>query len=104
MRQLIIAVIGYPRGLQVRRSILSPNVRVNSYATVEDSIRFDGVDVCRHCRIRRAIVDKDVHIPQNTTIGHELEQDRRRGFQITEPGIVVIPKAELPETFAGARR
>src|SRR5262245_26647192 len=59
-------------GALVKNSILSPNVRVNSYAQVESSLLFDGVDVGRHCRIRRAIVDKDVKIPQNTTIGHDL--------------------------------
>ncbi len=87
-------------GGRVRRSILSPNVRVNSYSEVEGSILFDGVEVGRHCRIRRAIVDKDVKIPQNSTIGHDLEEDRRRGFTVTEQGVVVIAKAELPETFA----
>jgi glucose-1-phosphate adenylyltransferase len=92
-------------GGHVRRSVLSPNVRVNSFALVEDSILFDGVDVGRHCRIRRAIIDKDVKIPQNSTIGYDLEQDRQRGFTVTEQGVVVIAKAELPETFlAGARR
>jgi glucose-1-phosphate adenylyltransferase len=88
-------------GGHVRRSILSPNVRVNSYAQVESSIIFEGVDVGRHCRVRRAIIDKDVKIPQNTTIGYDLEHDRRRGFQVTEQGIVVIAKDELPETFSG---
>ena len=88
-------------GGHVRRSILSPNVRVNSYALVEDSILFEGVDVGRHCRIRRAIIDKDVKIPQNTTIGYDLDHDRRRGFPVTEQGVVVIAKAELPETFHG---
>src|SRR5262249_41054049 len=92
-------------GGRVRRSILSPNVRVNSYSEVEGSILLDGVEVGRHCRIRRAIVDKDVKIPQNSTIGHDLEHDRRRGFLVTEQGVVVIAKAELPETFAqGAPR
>ena len=86
-------------GGHVRRSILSPNVRVNSYAVVENSILFDGVDVGRHCRIRRAIIDKDVKIPPNTTIGYDLEHDRQRGFTVTEQGVVVIAKAELPETF-----
>jgi glucose-1-phosphate adenylyltransferase len=86
-------------GGHVRRSILSPNVRVNSYAQVENSILFEGVDVGRHCRIRRAIIDKDVKIPQNTTIGYDLEHDRTRGFQVTEQGVVVIAKAELPESF-----
>jgi glucose-1-phosphate adenylyltransferase len=83
----------------VRNSILSPNVRVNSYAQVESSLLFDGVDVGRHCRIRKTIVDKDVRIPQNTTIGYDLEHDRRRGFTVTEQGVVVIAKGELPETF-----
>jgi glucose-1-phosphate adenylyltransferase len=88
-------------GGHVRRSILSPNVRVNSYAQVENSIIFEGVDVGRHCRVRKAIIDKDVKIPQNTTIGYDLDHDRRRGFQITEQGVVVIAKDELPETFSG---
>ena len=91
-------------GGHVRRSILSPNVRVNSYALVENSIVFSGVDLGRHSRIRRAIIDKDVKIPPGTTIGYDLEQDRRRGFTITEQGVVVIAKAELPETFASSAR
>ena len=86
-------------GGHVRRSILSPNVRVNSFSVVEDSILFSGVDVGRHCRIRRAIIDKETHIPPGTTIGYDLEYDRRRGFTITENGIVVIAKAEMPESF-----
>jgi glucose-1-phosphate adenylyltransferase len=91
-------------GGHVSKSILSPNVRVNSYAVVENSILFEGVDVGRHCRVRRAIIDKDVKIPPNSTIGHDLEQDRQRGFLVTEQGVVVIAKAELPETFAAASR
>jgi glucose-1-phosphate adenylyltransferase len=91
-------------GGHVRRSILSPNVRVNSFAVVEDSILFEGVDVGRHSRIRRAIIDKDVKIPPHSTIGYDLEHDRKRGFVVTEQGVVVIAKAELPETFADRGR
>jgi glucose-1-phosphate adenylyltransferase len=86
-------------GGHVRKGILSSNVRVNSFALVENSILFEGVDVGRYCRIRRAIIDKDVRLPAGTTIGHDLEHDRKRGFTVTEQGVVVIPKAELPETF-----
>jgi glucose-1-phosphate adenylyltransferase len=86
-------------GGQVMRSILSPNVRINSFAHVEDSILFSGVDVGRGSRIRRAIIDKDVKIPRDSVIGYDVEHDRRRGFTITEQGIVVIAKSELPETF-----
>lgn len=86
-------------GGHVRRSILSANVRVNSYAVVESSILFSGVDVGRHSRIRRAIIDKDVKIPPHSTIGYDREFDKRRGFTISDQGVVVIAKAELPETF-----
>lgn len=81
-------------GGMVCRSVLSRGVRVNSYALVEDSILFDNVNVGRHCRIRRAIIDKDVVIPQGTEVGYDLEHDRQRGFTVTEDGIVVIAKAE----------
>lgn len=86
-------------GGQVRRSILSPRVRVNSYAVVEDSILLDGVDVGRYCRVRRAIIDKEVKLPPYTVLGFNPEFDRKRGFTITENGVVVVPKAEPPETF-----
>ncbi|MGE3806170.1 MAG: glucose-1-phosphate adenylyltransferase [Gemmataceae bacterium] len=87
-------------GGHVRRSVLSPRVRVNSYALIEDSILFDNVDVGRHARIRRAIIDKDVIVPPHTTIGYDLDHDRQRGFFVTDQGVVVIAKAELPESFA----
>ena len=86
-------------GGQVRRSILSPRVRVNSYAVVEDSILFDGAEVGRYCRVKRAILDKDVKLPPYTVLGYDQEFDRKRGFTLTEQGVVVVPKAEPPETF-----
>jgi glucose-1-phosphate adenylyltransferase len=86
-------------GGQVVRSILSPNVRINSFAKVEDSIIFGGVDVGRSCKIRKAIIDKEVKLPEGTTIGYDAEHDRRRGFTITENGIVVVAKGESGETF-----
>ncbi len=78
-------------GAHVLRSILSPGVRVNSFATVEDSVLLAGVDVGRGTRIRRAIVDKGVRIPSGEIIGYNSDQDRSR-FTVTERGIVVIPK------------
>jgi glucose-1-phosphate adenylyltransferase len=78
-------------GGRVDGSILSPKVRVNSYASVEGSILFENVNIGRHCRIRRAIIDKHVDIPAGTSIGYDLEEDRKR-FHVTESGIVVIPK------------
>ncbi len=78
-------------GGQVHHSILSPKVRVNSYAHVEESILFENVNIGRHARIRRAIVDKHVDIPPHATIGYDLEKDRKQ-FHVTESGIVIIPK------------
>jgi len=78
-------------GGSVQRSILGYNVRVNSWATVEDSILFDGVDIGRHAKVRRAIIDKRVHVPEGMQIGYDLDADRKR-FHVTESGIVVIPK------------
>ncbi len=80
-------------GGRVERSILSPDVRINSHSLVEDSILFERADISRHARIRRAIIDKDVKIPPRFSIGYELEKDRER-FTVTPNGIVVIAKGE----------
>jgi len=81
-------------GGQVEHSILGFDNRINSYARVEDSILFDNVDVGRHARIRRAIIDKGVHIPPGTEVGYDADLDRARGFIVTDYGITVIAKNE----------
>ena len=86
-------------GGTVRRSILGPRSRVNSYAEVQDSILLEGVDVARNARVRRAIIDKWVKIPEGASIGYDLDADRAKGYEVTEGGVVVIPKAD-----AGLRR
>ncbi len=78
-------------GGEVKNSVLSPNVRVNSYSEVEDSILFSHVNVGRNCRIRKAIIDRDVHIPEGTTIGFDREADRERYF-VTDSGITVVTR------------
>ena len=86
-------------GGQVFRSILSPGVRINSYALVEDSILFDGVLVGRHARVRKAIVDKDVRIPSGFEVGWNREADLARGLTVTEDGVTVVAKGEDLERF-----
>ena len=81
-------------GGRCTRTIVGPEARVNSYADVEDSILFARVDVGRRARIRRAIIDKGVHIPEGVRIGYDEEEDRERGFTVTPSGVVVIAKAE----------
>lgn len=78
-------------GGRVQRSILSPNVRVNSYSEIYDSILLDGVNVGRSSKIRRAIIDKDVFIPPGTVIGYNAKDDKKR-FTISQNGIVVVAK------------
>ncbi len=81
-------------GGQVYRSIISPHVRVNSFALVEDSIILDRVEIGRHARVRRAIIDKDVKVPSGLTIGYDPELDAARGFTISPEGITVVPKGD----------
>lgn len=80
-------------GGAVTRSILSPEVRVHSYARVDGSILLHGVDVGRHAVVRNAIIDKNVRIPEGARIGVDLDLDRER-FVVSPAGVVVIGKGQ----------
>lgn len=84
----------------VERSILGPKTRINSYAEVTESILFGGVDIGRRSKVRRAIIDKGVRIPQGIEIGYDPQLDRARGFAVTDNGVTVIAKADGVEHFA----
>ena len=91
-------------GGKVVGSVLGPCVRINSYSLVEDSILFDSVRVGRRARIRRAIIEKDVQIPEGTDVGYDLEKDRARGFTVSPGGVVVIPRVDnIDEMFGRAK-
>ncbi|MFH1227431.1 MAG: glucose-1-phosphate adenylyltransferase [Planctomycetota bacterium] len=90
----LVCAGGIISGGRVQNSILSPNVRINSYASVSHSILFEGVQVGRRAKIKKAIIDKDVKIPEGMEIGYNHEDDRRR-FTVIENGIVVISKGEI---------
>jgi len=81
-------------GGRVQSSILFPNVRINSFSEVTGSVVMEGVDIGRHARIKRAIIDKHVRIPQKMEIGFDLKKDRKR-FKVTSSGIVTIPKGTV---------
>jgi len=75
----------------VRRSILSPGVRVHSRAEVDGSVLLHGVDVGRDSVVRNAIVDKNARIAPGVRIGLDPDADRER-FHVSANGIVVIGK------------
>jgi glucose-1-phosphate adenylyltransferase len=81
-------------GARVEHSILGTRAFVHSWAHVEDAVVFDDVEIGRHARVRRAIIDKGVRIPDGASIGYDPAEDRRR-FTVTEAGVVVIPKGTV---------
>jgi glucose-1-phosphate adenylyltransferase len=78
-------------GGTVSNSVLSQDVRVNSYSEIDASIIFSHVQIGRHCRIRRAIIDRDVHIPEGTVIGYDPVEDKRRYF-VTPSGLTIVTR------------
>jgi glucose-1-phosphate adenylyltransferase len=81
-------------GGRVQNSILSPFVRINSYSQVTESILFEGANIGRYAKIRRAIIDEDVMIPEGMEIGYDIEEDREH-FHVSEGGVVVVTKNNL---------
>lgn len=73
----------------VRNSVLGRGVKVHTAAHVEDSVILDNCDVGRRAKVRRAILDKNVRIPEDAMIGYNLEKDRKL-YHVTESGLVVI--------------
>ena len=78
----------------VRDCVLAYHVVVRSWATVEESVVMDNVVVGRHCKIKKAIIDKDNILPKGLEIGYHPEEDRKR-FTVTPRGIVVVPKGHF---------
>ena len=77
-------------GGAVRKSVLGRGVRVHTGALVEGCIILDNCDIGRHAKVRRAILDKNVRVPEGTLIGYDLDADRARGWHVTDSGIVVL--------------
>jgi glucose-1-phosphate adenylyltransferase len=78
-------------GAKVVHSIISAGVFIHSYSGVEDSVIMEGVDIGRHAKIRKTIIDKYVKVPEGFRIGYDPDEDRRR-FTVTDTGIVVVPE------------
>ena len=79
-------------GASVNESVLSPGVHLHSWAKVERSVIMDGVDVGRRAVVRNAILDKNVRVGPGVEIGVDKDDDRARGFSVSEEGVTVIGK------------
>lgn len=82
-------------GATVSRSVLSPGVRMHSWAQVTDSVVMDDVTIGRHAQVHRAIIDKNVVLPERARVGIDRAQDLERGFTMTASGITVVPKGTV---------
>jgi glucose-1-phosphate adenylyltransferase len=79
-------------GGKVQESVIGREVLIDSGAEVESSLIMDRVKINKDCKIKMAIIDKDVEVPLGTEIGYDLKQDKKRFFVDKESGIIVIPK------------
>ncbi|MDO5535433.1 MAG: glucose-1-phosphate adenylyltransferase, partial [Propionibacteriaceae bacterium] len=77
-------------GGDVDRSVLSPNVVVDKWAKVEESVIFSGARIGRNAVVRRAILDKGVHVEDGAEIGVNREADLARGYHVSDQGITVV--------------
>lgn len=84
----------------VRKSVLGRGVRVHTGAVVDGCVMMDNCDIGRRAKLRRAILDKNVRIPEDTRVGYDLEADRARGWHVTDSGIVVIGRQHSPVPMA----
>jgi glucose-1-phosphate adenylyltransferase len=89
-------------GSMVRRSLLFSNVKVNSYCVIEDTVVLPDVNIGRHCRIRKAIIDKGCDLPPETVIGEDPQEDARR-FYVSEGGIVLVTPEMLGQEIHQVR-
>jgi len=78
----------------VRQAVLSPGVRVNSWATVDRSVLLHNTQIGRYAVVRNAIIDKNVMVPEGAQVGVDKDRDRSRGFVVSAGGITVVGKGQ----------
>jgi glucose-1-phosphate adenylyltransferase len=89
-------------GAYLRRSLLFSNVKVHSYSRIEDAVVLPDVEIGRHCRIRRAVLDRACVVPEGTVIGEDREKDMER-YYVTEGGVVLVTPEMLGQEIHRVR-
>ncbi|MCK4492438.1 MAG: glucose-1-phosphate adenylyltransferase [Methylococcales bacterium] len=90
-------------GSKITHSLLFSNVRVNSYTHVKDSVILPSVEIGRHCRITKAIIEKGCNVPEGTIIGEDRAEDERR-FEVSKEGVVLVTATMLGQGRYRARK
>ena len=88
-------------GSKIVQTVMYSNVRTHSYSTIEESVLLPEVEVGRHCRIRKCIIDRGCQIPAGTVIGFDHEADRERGLRVTDGGITLVTRSMLGQSVGG---
>ncbi|WP_394174259.1 glucose-1-phosphate adenylyltransferase [Thalassotalea litorea] len=87
-------------GSTIKRSLLFNKVRVSSYCFIEETVVLPGANIGRNCQIHKAIIDRNVILPENLVIGKDHDQDRANGFRVTDKGVVLITRDMIAEYLA----
>lgn len=82
-------------GSTLRQSLVFSNVHVHSYGQIEEAVILPDVEIMRHCRLRKVVVDRGCVIPEGMEIGINHDFDRERGFRVSEKGVVLVTKEML---------
>jgi glucose-1-phosphate adenylyltransferase len=87
-------------GSMVKQSLLFSEVRVNSFCHIEESVILPNVNIRRHCKVIKAIVDSGCDIPEGMEIGVNHDNDRKNGFRVTDKGVVLVTRTMLIDLAA----
>jgi glucose-1-phosphate adenylyltransferase len=90
-------------GAKIRRSLIFNNCKIHSHTVIEDSLILPECEIMDHCTIRGAIIDRGVILPEGTEIGVDLEEDRARGFRVTEAGHTLVTPGMLKQNLHHTR-
>lgn len=88
-------------GSTLRRSLCFSNVRVHSYSLIEEAVILPDVEIKRHCKLKKVIIDRGCVIPEGTVIGYDHDEDRKRGFRVSSKGVVLVTREMLGMPIAG---